>query len=84
MKKLVISKDYYELLKENDLDPKYSQDAEICYGAWRGLDIAIFRFLLHKIVEIRNFEDKDILNNEISNNNFTSLIMIGVLDVKED
>lgn len=84
MKKLVISKDYYELLKENDLDPKYSQDAEICYGAWRGLDIAKFRFLLHKIVEIRNFEDKDILNNEISNNNFTSLIMIGVLDVKED
>lgn len=84
MKKLVINKEYYELLKENNLDPIYSQDAEIYYGAWRGLDIAKFRFLLHKIVELKDFEDKDILNKEISNNNFTPIIMLGILDIVKE
>ena len=84
MKKLVISKKYFNLLKENDLDPKYFHDAEICYGDWRGLEISKFRFLLHKIIELSNFEDKEILNKEISANNFTSLIMLDVLKIEED
>lgn len=84
MKKLVISKKFFNLLEENDLDPKYFHDAEIFYGDWRGLDISKFRFLLHKIIELSNFEDKEILNKEISANNFTSLIMLDVLNVEED
>lgn len=84
MKKLVINKEYFKLLEENDLDPKYFHEAEIFYGAWRGLDVFKFRFLLHKIVELKKFEDSEILNKEISNNNFTALIMMGILDVVEE
>ena len=81
MKKLVINEKFMNLLEENKIGEKYAGESEISYGAWRGLDISKFRFFLHKIVDLENYEDKEVLHNEIHNNNFTALIMKDILKI---
>lgn len=83
MKKLIINEKFINLLEKNGIGEKYAGESEILYGDWRGLDISKFRFFLHKIVDLENYEDREILHNEIHNNNFTALIMKDVIKLIE-
>lgn len=84
MKKLRINKKYLELLENEGKGEMFAGDSEIGYLEWIGLDCNKFRKLLHNIVdEYEQIYEKEVLHNEIHKNNFTSLIMLGIIEVVE-
>lgn len=92
MKKLKISKKYLEKFEKwNDLGyglgkiGYYETDLEIDLISLKLCNTSCFRKILHTIIDIDdNFKNKQQIHTEISNKDFTSLILIGVLEVIEE
>lgn len=88
MKKLKISQQWIDkLINLVDITGEgYNERSnEIDLVNYQLCNISGFRYNLHNIVDIDNEAvDKEIIHNEISNNNFTRLILKGILEVVED
>lgn len=91
MRKLRINEKYLkEFEKWNDPDEfgmgriSYTlNDLEIDVYTNKACNTSCFRLILHKIVDLV-FDNNEVTQNEISNHNYTNLILVGVLDVIED
>ena len=91
MRKLRINEKYLkEFEKWNDPDNfglgriSYTlNDLEIDSITNKACNTSCFRLILHKIVDLV-FDNNDVTQNEISNHNYTNLILVGVLDVIEE
>lgn len=91
MRKLRINEKYLkEFEKWNDPDEfgigriSYTlNDLEIDSITNKVCSTTCFRLILHKIIDLE-FDNNQDLQNEISNHNYTNLILVGVLDVIEE
>lgn len=83
---LKINEYYVRLLDEKNVEGIYNyDDIKLDYINSIGLNISHFRYTLHCIVNNLDlsFRAKKIINSEISDNNFTSLILLGILNIVE-
>lgn len=83
MKKLKLTNKAIELLEKNEFGAMYLNEYEITYTNLFTSEIAKFRFFLHKLVEldIENEKQKKLLNEKISSNDFTAMIMLEYIEL---